>query len=569
MSKSILVERDVPVPMHDGTILRADIYRPDTSSRFPVLLQRTPYGKGFSETSYALIAAERDYAVVIQDTRGRWASEGDGYPFIYEKADGYDTIAWVANQSWSNGKVGMFGGSYVGYTQYAAAVSQHPALKTIIPAITFCDPQAVLYQGGTLALGAGLSWNLLAGAQMAIMRRNATPAEMAQLWSQFIAVVNGLGTGETFRHLPLTEIPLVGRTGLVTYLADAIAHPAHDDYWNQITCPYDKLTLPIFHLGGWYDIFISNTHRDFIALNSQGNLHQKLLIGPWTHGKFDNVNGEIDFGLQSSGILMLPEELMLHWFDFWLKDIDNGVKEEPPIRIFVMGDNQWRNENEWPLARTKYTSYYLHSQGRANSLNGDGSLSLEPPADEPVDTFVYDPRNPVPTRGGGLCCYQAALPPGAYDQREVEGRPDVLVYTSPPLDQNIEITGPIQLIVWITSNAPDTDFTAKLVDVGPCGYARNVQDGILRLRYREPGQVTPLHPGEAYPITIDLAATSNVFKANHRIRLEISSSNFPRFDRNTNTGRTLGEEIELRPALQTVLHDTQHPSHLILPLIPR
>jgi hypothetical protein len=274
-------------------------------------------------------------------------------------------------------------------------------------------------------------------------------------------------------------------------------------------------------------------------------------------------------------MILVPDEIQLRWFDYWLKGIENGMMQEPPIQIFVMGDNLWRTEKEWPLARTQYTTFYLHSNGAANSLKGNGTLSQETPTAEAVDSFVYDPHNPVPTRGGGLCCSQAALPPGAYDQREVEERQDVLVYTTPPLEKDTEVTGPIQVHLWAASTAPDTDFTAKLVDVGPCsgygcsGYARNVQDGIIRARYRRSGEVTMLAPGEAYEYTIDLGATSNVFKAGHRIRVEISSSNFPRFDRNPNTGGRVGYEAELRPALQTVFHDAEHPSHIVLPIIPK
>jgi putative CocE/NonD family hydrolase len=267
---------------------------------------------------------------------------------------------------------------------------------------------------------------------------------------------------------------------------------------------------------------------------------------------------------------VLPDERQLRWFDYWLRDEKNGVMDEPPISIFVMGDNQWRTEAEWPLARTRYTPYYLHSGGAANTLHGDGTLAPEGPSAEPVDTFVYDPRHPVPTRGGGLCCWNAALAAGAYDQRPVEARPDVLVYTTPPLENGVEVTGPIEVHLWAASSAPDTDFTAKLVDVHSCGYARNVQDGIIRARCSGPdGRATQIARGAIHEYVIDLAATSNVFKAGHRIRVEISSSNFPHFDRNPNTGHALGEDDELRPATQTILHDADHPSHIVLPIVPR
>jgi putative CocE/NonD family hydrolase len=536
----------------------------------PVLLQRTPYGKAFVQTTFALMAAERGYAVVNQDTRGRWASEGDGYPLVHEKNDGYDTVEWAAQQPWSNGKVGMFGLSYMGYTQFAAAVTHPPSLRTIIPNVTFCDAHSIAYRGGALALGVGVSWSLLAVALMAIMRHSGTDEEKDRLMGQLIAAVDGMSLGQSFSHLPLSAIPLIGRDGLIPFLADWIAHPTPDDYWHRVNCSHEAVTIPVFHIGGWYDIFIASTMCDFSSIRDQGNTRQKLLIGPWVHGSWDAHAGEADFGLQASAYLLVPDEMQLRWFDYWLKGVENGVMEEPPVRIFIMGDNRWRSENEWPLARTQYTHFYLHSGGAANSLDGDGTLTPEAPSEEPVDAFVYDPRNPVPTRGGGLCCWQAALPPGAYDQREVETRPDVLVYTTPILERDVEVTGPLEVHLWAATSASDTDFTAKLVDVGPCGYARNIQDGIIRARYRNSlTQAEPIRPGEVYEYTIDLGATSNVFKAGHRIRLEISSSNFPRFDRNPNTGRALGEDTDLRTALQTVLHGTECPSHIVLPIIPR
>jgi putative CocE/NonD family hydrolase len=568
--KTLLVERDVPIKMRDKVVLRADVYRPDTTERVPVLLQRTPYGKGFAGTAFALLAAERGYAVVNQDTRGRWASEGDGYPWVHEKADGYDTVQWAAAQSWSDGQVGTFGMSYMGYTQFAAASTHPPALKTIIPNVTFCDPYTVGFRGGAVALGAGVSWNLLAGALMAVMQHSGNEPERQALMAQLVAAVDGMSRGETFRHLPLQGLPLIGRDGLVQFLADSIEHPTRDGYWESMGCPHTDIAIPALHIGGWYDIFIGDTTRDYAAIRQRGDPRQKLLIGPWTHGNYQPDVGEVDFGLQAAGHLVMPDELHLRWFDYWLKGIENGIMKEPPVRIFVMGENRWRFEEEWPLSRTRYSRFYLHSGGGANGLAGDGHLTPEPPVDEAVDSFVYDPRNPVPTRGGGLCCWGAALPPGAYDQREIESRPDILVYTTPVLEQGLEVTGPLQVHLWAVSSAPDTDFSAKLVDVSPCGYARNVQDGIVRARYRE-GSGTPtfIKPGEVYEYTIDLSATSNLFKAGHRIRLEISSSNFPRFDRNPNTGGPIGDETELRPAHQTILHDAAHPSHILLPVIPR
>jgi putative CocE/NonD family hydrolase len=514
MGKTVIVERNVEAKMRDGVILRADVYRPDTEEQLPVLLQRTPYGKEFSNPAFALMAAERGYAVVIQDTRGRWASDGDGYPFIHEIEDGYDAVEWAAHQPWANGRVGMYGGSYVGYTQWAAAVTQPPSLKTIIPTVTFCDPYTLAYIGGVLPLGVLVSWNLVSTAYMAIQKHEGSQEEKEELTSQLIELVDGMARGETFARLPLEAMPLIGREGITAFYRDILDHPTRDAYWQRILCLHERVQIPAFHIGGWYDIFTAHTLRDFAGVRANGGselarANQKMMIGPWLHGPLEGLVGEVDFGLHASALLVLPDEMQLRWFDRWLKDEENGIADESPVRIFVMGDNEWRNEDEWPLARTQYTAYYMHSGGAANSLHGDGTLSPEKPSDEPVDTFVYDPRNPVPTRGGGLCCWAAALPAGAYDQRKVEARPDVLVYSTPPLKSDAEVTGPIKVHLWAATSAPDTDFTAKLVDVGPCGYARNVQDGIIRACCREsPDQPKPVTPGQVYEYVIDLAATS-------------------------------------------------------------
>ncbi len=579
MPKNILIEGDVEIPMRDGVILRADVYRSATEKQLPVLLQRTPYGKGFAQIPFALMAAEQGYAVVIQDTRGRWNSEGENYPYVHEKQDGYDSLAWIAEQAWSNGKVGMYGGSYVGYTQWAAAASHHPALKAIAPTITFCNPYEMMYTGGALSLGIAVSWGLMSQAQMQIERLSgkdpeALKIEKSLLWEQLVAWVDGMSTGKTFKHLPLQDLPLIGREGITPFFTDLLQHPQADDYWQAVACPPGDVQVPALHFGGWYDIFNASTLHDFSQIRQSAHdewirTQQKLIIGPWIHGAFENLNGEVDFSLEASWILALPDETQLRWFDYWLKGEENGIMQEAPIRIFVMGEDRWRDEYEWPLARTHYTPYYLHSSGTANTLHGDGSLDPVRPVEEPVDTYVYDPRNPVPTRGGGLCCWEAALPPGAYDQREIEARPDVLVFSTPPLNEELEVTGPIQVNLWAASSAPDTDFTAKLVDVAPDGYARNVQDGIIRARYSLPDGHSTLEQGKAYIFTIDLAATSNLFKAGHRIRLEISSSNFPRFDRNPNTGQLSADSSQLVPAFQTVFHDANHPSHILLPIIPR
>ena len=577
---SIKTETDVTIPMRDGTRLYADVYRPDTSDRVPVLLQRTPYNKALAAARTgaldAIRAASHGFAVVVQDTRGRYASEGEFYAFLNETDDGYDTVEWCAAQPWSSGKVGMFGRSYVGATQWLAAVSRAPSLAAIVPGITSSDYyEGWTYQGGAFSWGFAVSWavNQLTLANLANISRNGSlPPETGE---SLIKALDDLD--ETFRFLPEKDFPHL-KGALAPYFYDWMAHPSADEYWSRwrIEDYHSQIAVPALNIGGWHDIFLKGTLRNFQGMREKGPTDtvrrgQKLLIGPWHHATpGPDVSGEVAFGLMAADGAIDVNGLHLRWYDYWLKGIDNGILDEPPVRIFVMGDNAWRYEQEWPLARTQYVDYYFHSGGKANTLNGDGSLSPTSPGAEPPDVFLYDPRDPVPTRGGGLCCNASFLPGGAFDQGSIEARPDVLVYTSPPMEQDLEVTGPVAVTLYAASSATDTDFTAKLVDVSPCGCTRNLTDGIIRARYRE-SLSTPvlIEPGTVYQYTIDVVATSNVFKTGHRIRVEVSSSNFPRFDRNPNTGRQPWEEKELRPAVQTVLHGDQYPSHITLPIIPR
>jgi hypothetical protein len=368
--------------------------------------------------------------------------------------------------------------------------------------------------------------------------------------------------------------------GLAPYYDDWLAHPDDDDYWQQwsIERQHSKVAAPAYHLGGWYDLFLGGTLRNYISMRHNAGTQesrrgQKLIIGPWAHGSSpSNLVGDMDFGVLSSPDSLDLNGIQLRWFDYWLKGKDNGIMREPPVKIFVMGDNVWRDENEWPLARAQYTSYYFHSKEGANTLRGDGVLTTEAPDSEPTDVYLYDPRHPVPTLGGANMLPGAALHAlhGPKDQRPVEARSDVLVYSTSPLQDDVEVTGPVTVTLFAASSALDTDFTAKLVDVHPDGYAQNLADGIIRARYRESRiEAKLLEPGKIYEYIIDLWATSNVFKAGHRIRVEISSSNFPRFDRNPNTGHAFGEDAELLPATQTVFHDVAHASHVVLPIVPR
>jgi uncharacterized protein len=357
----------------------------------------------------------------------------------------------------------------------------------------------------------------------------------------------------------------------VFFLRDWVAHPTYDDYWRarSIEDHFDQVTVPALNIGGWYDIFSKATldHIRQTRLNSTNRLarrNQFVLMGPWGHGVGGQKVGEVDFGPQAK---LDVGRLQFEWFEHWLKAKETGVQNWPFVRLFVMGENVWRNEHEWPLARTQFTAWYLRSAGKANTRSGDGSLSLKAPEAEPPDEFTYDSVNPVPTKGGNNL---VGPPAGPFDQSSLEERSDVLVYTSPPLEQAVEVTGPVKLILHAASSARDTDFTAKLLDVHPDGKAYNLCDGIIRARYRESfTQPTLIEPGKTYRYEIDLWVTSNYFKSGHRVRVEIASSNFPRFDRNPNTGHDFGADAELAKAQQTILHDAEHPSHILLPIIPR
>jgi putative CocE/NonD family hydrolase len=578
----LIIDRDVSVEMRDGIVLRADVYRPDINETWPVLLQRTPYDKNVPRISALLLnpirAASAGYAVVVQDVRGRFASDGDFYTFRHEPDDGYDTIAWAAAQPWSAGKVGMFGLSYIGATQWLAAITTPPALATIVPVVTASDyHEGWAYQGGAFELGFNASWTLSNLAFATLVRRMQAGEPFPSGFQQtYIGLIDDMC--RAFDALPLSNMPLLQEHNLAPYYYDWLQHPSNDAYWQQwsIEAQHHKVAVPALNVGGWYDIFLGGTIRNYLGMRRNGQTsearqYQHLVIGPWKHGlPLSSVSGDMAFGVMAESVAMDFEGVQLRWYDHWLKGIDNGVRQDAPVRLFIMGANIWRDEQEWPLARTQYTRYYLHSRGQANSLRGDGGLSPEAPGMEPPDRFLYDPRHPVPTRGGALCCWPGALPQGAYDQTPIENRADVLVYTTPPLTEDMEVTGPVSVTLYAVSSAVDTDFTAKLVDVHPSGFAQNLTDGIIRARYRQ-STASPelIEPGKVYAYTIDLWATSNVFKAGHCIRLEISSSNFPRFDRHPNTGGELATETILLPAIQTIHHDGTYPSHVTLPIIPR
>jgi putative CocE/NonD family hydrolase len=576
----VLIDRDVPMKTRDGLTLRADVYRPDGPGRFPVLLARLPYDKtGRRRPGDIDVFVEHGYVVIFQDTRGRFASDGDSYyPLVPEAQDGYDAVEWAAGLPCSNGRVGTMGQSYLGATQYLLAPTRPPHLLASFPASAAADFHQcwVYHTGGAFELGWQLPYAILM-ARDTIARRGLT----ASLWPELERLLAAAPTpwappvsDEAYRRLPLAAWA-EQLAPVAPYFNDYLRHPEDGPYWWEVNLErrHGDIAVAMYHVTSWYDIFLHGGLANFVGLRRHAATEtarqaQKLLVGPWAHlfpytSPTSTGTGDIDFG---PAALIDLHAIQLRWFDHWLKGLDTGLLDEPPIKIFVMGENRWRDEHEWPLARTRFTPYYLHSGGGATGAHGDGGLGPTAPGDEPPDQFTYDPADPVPTRGGNTLI----IAMGVQDQRAVEARADVLVYTSQVLTGPLEVTGPIAVTLYAASSAPDTDFTAKLVDVRPDGYARNLADGIIRARYRSSRTApAPLTPGEVTSFSIDLWATSHVFLPGHRLRLEISSSNFPRFDRNLNTGEEQATATRGQAARQTIFHDRRYPSHVVLPVIPR
>jgi len=550
---AIQVQADVKIPMRDGIRLSANIFRPKADGRFPTILSRTPYGKGETKNGQARFFAARGYVFISQDCRGKGASEGEWVPFMNEARDGTDTHQWILAQPWSNGRIGTAGGSYVGYTQWISAPGSGAYLKAMMPIVPLVDPyRDVAYVGGAYQLALLMGWGT-----------GVSGVASTRGW-------DGTRWDTAFRTLPLcTWDQAIGSK--VQYLRDWVAHWQYDKYWAgcSIRDRMRDITTPNYVVDGWYDLFAKSAleHVNTVRATSRSasaRRHQYIMMGPWTHGISRNGKvGELDFGKDS--IIDLTA-ISAKWFDHWLQGKKTGVEQWPPVRIFVMGRNQWRDEQQWPLARTKYTPYYFHGGGSANTLSGNGTLGIAKPGHEPIDRYAYDPNDPVPTLGG---CNLGGCPAGPHDQTRAEQRDDVLIFSTPKLKHELEVTGPVKVVLYAASSAPDTDWTAKLVDVHPDGRPINLCDGILRARFRESAdRPTPIEPGRTYRYEIDLWVTSNVFLPGHRIRVEISSSNFPRFDRNPNMGHPFGADADLATAIQTVYHDAARPSHILLPVIP-
>jgi hypothetical protein len=557
-TNDVVLESHVPITMRDGVTLYADVYRPVGPGPFPVIVGRTPYSIERYATpmfevpnSYVapLFFARRGYVFVYQDIRGREESEGRWEPFRNDITDGYDTIEWAARQPWSNGKVAMYGVSYEGMVQWLAAMSAPPHLVTIVPMVAATS----LYNDWITSNGAWrLSFNLEWGGiymewrtlqNLGVYLQPDTPPS--------------LRFEDIERHLPLRDLPArAGRHG--PFFQDWLAHPDFDHYWKAIDAEkvFDRVTVPVLNFGGWFDIFRQGTLHGFQGLRSRGKTElarhgTQLVMGPWGHWPSRRV-GELDFGPTA---FVDEETLALEWFGYWLKGIHNGVGRRPPVRVFVMGANEWREEDNFPPARARICRLYFHSLGHANSVQGDGRLVAAPEVSDSPDDYTYNPDDPTPAAGG------------ADDVHSIEARQDTLVYTSDPLAGDLEMIGPLRVLLHAASDAPDTDFVASLVDVYPDGRALAIADGILRARYREgPSHPSFLAPGRTYALAIDLSGTAILLPKGHRLRVHITSSAFPEFDRNPNTAHAFGTSAEIAVAHQTIRHSRAYPSYIELPV---
>ncbi len=541
-------ELGVSVPMRDGIRLAADIFHPEGFGKWPTLLVRTPYNRKSSAMASYRAFASRGYSVVIEDVRGRFASQGVVGSIEQEGTDGNDTIQWISDQVWSNGRVGMVGASYLGIVQWWAAVQDNPHLVTIAPMNSGDDEYLDRFYspGGAMKLGHRLLW---------IAQNFKDPGQRLRPLREYVS------------HLPEMTADVAALGKPVPLWRTALDHPSYDTYWRELSIRerLDRVHIPVLSMSGWFDNYSESELDAFTKLAREGTIVETW-IGPWTHIA-NTVFPQVDFGPQS---ILHIRNIQADWFERWLREKDQPAKPpQPTLHVFVMGENTWRVEHEWPLARTRFTPLYLASRGGANSVAGNGELNWRASRGA-SDTFLYDPKTPVPTMGGAICCDPRALPAGPLDQASVEKRKDVLVYTTPKLAEDLEVTGPVRAVLSVATSANDTDFTAKLVDVGTDGRPFIVCDGIQRMRYRLSLEKPVFVKRNAiYRIDIDAGVTSYVFLRGHRIRVEISSSNFPRFDRNLNTTRPVAVEANGVKAKQTVYHNARYSSAVILPIIPR
>lgn len=563
----ILEFKDEKIPLRDGVELRGDIFRPQSDKKFPAILLQTPYGKT-GQGARAKIFAALGYAVVNTDSRGRFESGGEWDPFSPQhKTDGYDLVDWIAKQPWCSGSVGAYGLSYMGWTQWWTATQAPPSLKAIVPEVA--PPDQLLngpYQNGILVCWM-VDW---AGALSGRTPHSTGPGPYG---------------GFAVNREQAYQLPYIDFDKTRKYLPTSwwrkwvMQNTSEGEYWKGIAYQtpesYAKVTVPSLAITGWFDGNFPGSPANYLAMKKYGATPQarrpQMVIGPWQHiiNRSQKAAG-VDFGPQS---MIDWDGYILRWFDFHLKGVENGIMEEPPVHIFVMGRNQWRSAADWPLPETQFTKFYFHSGGKANSTSGDGLLSRAAPGDLPPDQYVYDPNDPTPSAG-----FENGHIDGPRDISQSAGRQDVLVYDTPELTEDLELIGPITAKLYAASSAQDTDWMVRLSDVQPDGSAMFLGEGVMRARFRDPekggafnpAKLSKIEPGQAYEYTIEFwRPTGNLFARGHRIRIEISSSYFPYYLRNPNSAEdNIGLVKEFKTANQTVYHDAKHPSHIVLPLIP-
>ncbi len=593
ITMEIRKERSIFVPMRDGVRLSTDLYFPQgVEGELPVILVRTPYNKEFTYPYGGMIPllVQQGYVVAIQDARGRFESEGRYRARYSDRKDGYDTVDWLIEQPWSDGQVATFGCSYLGEMQITLAAEKHPnhvAMMPHAPAAAYNDHGRpwTSFDGGVLELAQTAGWFLSSGSKVFhgppawVDREEWFQSEQARMFSTGYESPRSLSDSakllEIYSTLPVVDI--VSKTGVhYSDYEEFVSSTPESDYFDEGDWirTDDTFDVPALYIDSWYDFGAAESLKMFNQMRTHGESkrardNQFIILTPSTHcawaGATENtIIGERDLGDARKEFV----ELYLQWYEHWLKGVDNGVTDMPRVQYYVMGLNEWRSAESWPVEGTTYRNYYLDGSGRANSRYGDGQLSYSPPTESATDSFVYDPATPVPTRGGNVCCTGMETGAGGYDQSTIEMRNDVLVYSSAPLGEGIEVSGFLEVVLYVSSDAKDTDFTAKLVDVYPDGRAFNLQEGAQRMRFRESlRRKVWMEEGEVYEIHLDLHATSNYFGKGHRIRLEVSSSNFPRWSRNLNTGGNNYDESAGILANNTVHHSPEYPSRVILPVV--
>ena len=552
----VQVDQHVPIPMRDGTRLSAEVYRPQAAGKWPVIVARDGYDPSLAfPVEFGTFFSQRGYVYVINNTRGTYQSEGLFFPMIDdawgENRDGYDTIEWAAHQPWSNGKVGMYGFSYTAFTQYLAASTRPPSLKACVPFFG-SSVREIVFQQGVHRLKEHRGWAVYMAVE-GLQHVGTTNEEKAIYRPALDKAQQAIESW--FQHLPLKDFPPLA--DLAPWYFEHVSHPPGDPWWRQTDARtmFDQIDVPMLHVGGWYDLYLNGTLDHYLGIVAQGRSEscrnaQRLVVGPWHHEDAATPPPPLDFGRDA---IIDFKETALRWFDYWLKGQNNGVPADPKVRLFLMGENRWLEMDQWPPADVTYTPIYLRQgTGKSEESLNNGCLTFNlPSAAEQPDSYAYDPENPIPF--------------SEVDQQALEG--GLLTYTSAPLHEPIVVIGPVKAVLYASSSAPDTDWLVRLCDVLPDGRSIRVCDGVVRARYRTSlASEAFMQPSEVYQFAIDMTATAQTFLAGHRIRVDVTSSNFPWLDRNLNTGGPFGEEAVGQVAINTIFHDATRPSHVVLPV---